>query len=72
MANFDYKEFTRFLVQLIAKTGQTFDEFVFRMTKVTAEDNEQNNVSKESLMESIRGMGIGESGAVMATHMRRR
>jgi len=58
--NFDYKEFTRFLVQLIAKTGQTFDEFVFRMTKVTAEDNEQNNMSKESLMESIREMGDWE------------
>lgn len=47
----DYEEFTRFIVQLIKASGQTFDEAVFTMTKAAAEDN---GMTKEELLKKIQ------------------
>lgn len=47
----DYEEFTRFIIQLIHATGQTFDEAAFSMTKAAAEDIE---MTKEEFLEKIR------------------
>ena len=56
-AKFSYEEFTRFVLQLISATGQTFDEAIYSMTKAAAEDTD---MTKEELLEKIRKLAGGE------------
>jgi len=56
-AEFSYEEFTRFVLQLISATGQTFDEAIYSMTKAAAEDTD---MTKEELLEKIRALAGGE------------
>ena len=57
-AEFSYEEFTRFVLQLISATGQTFDEAIWdSMTKAAAEGTD---MTKEELLEKIRALAGGE------------
>lgn len=51
----DYTEFTRFVVKLIASTGQTFDEAIFRMT-VSAAVDDPDQMTKDTLLEKLKTM----------------
>lgn len=50
-AVFDYAEFTRFILQLIDATGQTFNEAILKLTQAAAEDL---GMTKEEVMEKLQ------------------
>lgn len=54
-AEFDYTEFSRFIIEMIAATGDTFDEAIFNMTKSAAGDN-PNDMTKAELIVMIRAL----------------
>ena len=54
-AEFDYAEFSRFIIEVISATGKTFDEAIFNITKSAAEDN-PNYMTKLELIVLLRGL----------------